>query len=207
MSVASPPAASRYGSGVPHAPGKDADLAQLGAFVGCLFAFAFGDRLGRRWTIFVGVTCNWVGAVLQISSFQLPQMIVGRLINGFGMGETTRTDYSTRPLTSSRRDILHLSSLSSRSLALPRSRKARRPGKRVQHRRRVSLDLDELRTLRQNRSLPMALPLGLPARLPGHRSSMLSIRLRLATMAAAPRPTPGSLVRSSETAQPGRSRQ
>lgn len=66
--------------------GITASCFSLGAFVGCLFAFAFGDKLGRRWTIFIGMACNFVGAVLQIASFQLPQMIVGRLINGFGMG-------------------------------------------------------------------------------------------------------------------------
>ncbi|KXL46291.1 hypothetical protein M433DRAFT_65774 [Acidomyces richmondensis BFW] len=61
----------------------------LGAFCGCLFAFTFGDKLGRRKTVLAGVTCNVVGAVLQISSFQLPQMIIGRVINGFGMGVTS----------------------------------------------------------------------------------------------------------------------
>lgn len=71
--------------------GITASCFSLGAFVGCLFAFAFGDRLGRRWTIFIGMGCNFVGAVLQIASFQLPQMIVGRLINGFGMGTVSST--------------------------------------------------------------------------------------------------------------------
>ena len=36
------------------------------------------------------MTCNFVGAILQIASFELPQMIVGRLVNGFGMGERTQ---------------------------------------------------------------------------------------------------------------------
>lgn len=35
--------------------------------------------------------CNTVGAILQIVSFHLPQMIVGRIINGFGMGLTSST--------------------------------------------------------------------------------------------------------------------
>lgn len=59
---------------------------KLGAFFGCLFAFVIGDRLGRKKTIFLGIMFNIVGAVLQVTSYQLPQMIVGRIINGFGMG-------------------------------------------------------------------------------------------------------------------------
>lgn len=35
--------------------------------------------------------CNTVGAILQIVSWHLPQMIVGRVINGFGMGLTSST--------------------------------------------------------------------------------------------------------------------
>jgi MFS family permease len=36
----------------------------LGAFFGCLFAFAFGDRFGRKKTIFIGITCNVCGVLL-----------------------------------------------------------------------------------------------------------------------------------------------
>lgn len=60
---------------------------QLGAFFGAITAFTFGDRLGRKKTIFIGLICNAVGAILQIVSWHLPQMIVGRIINGFGMGK------------------------------------------------------------------------------------------------------------------------
>ncbi|CAI4212103.1 unnamed protein product [Parascedosporium putredinis] len=56
----------------------------LGAFFGAIFAFTLGDKLGRRKTIAVGLTTNFIGAVLQIVSWHLPQMIVGRVINGFG---------------------------------------------------------------------------------------------------------------------------
>ncbi|KAK4039627.1 general substrate transporter [Parachaetomium inaequale] len=61
----------------------------LGAFCGAIFAFTLGDKLGRKKTIALGLVCNAVGAVLQIVSWHLPQMIVGRVINGFGMGLTS----------------------------------------------------------------------------------------------------------------------
>lgn len=48
-----------------------------------------GDRFGRRRSNFIGLACNAIGAILQITSFHLPQMIIGRLINGFGMGINT----------------------------------------------------------------------------------------------------------------------
>jgi MFS family permease len=46
-----------------------------------------GDKLGRKKTIIIGLACNTVGAILQVSAFQFPQLIIGRVINGFGMGK------------------------------------------------------------------------------------------------------------------------
>ncbi|KKY27063.1 putative glycerol proton symporter of the plasma subject to glucose-induced inactivation [Phaeomoniella chlamydospora] len=63
----------------------------LGAFVGAVFAFTFGDTMGRKRTILLGTSCNIVGAVLQIAAYQFPMLIVGRIINGFGMGITSST--------------------------------------------------------------------------------------------------------------------
>lgn len=42
--------------------------------------------MGRKRTIMLGLLANTVGAILQISAYHLPQMIIGRVINGFGMG-------------------------------------------------------------------------------------------------------------------------
>lgn len=64
---------------------------QLGAFFGALAAFAFGDKLGRKKTVWLGVLCNTVGAILQIVAFHFPQMILGRIINGVGMGLSSAT--------------------------------------------------------------------------------------------------------------------
>lgn len=40
--------------------------------------------LGRRKTIFVGSFIMCIGALLQCTSYQLGQFIVGRLVTGFG---------------------------------------------------------------------------------------------------------------------------
>ncbi|SPO06744.1 uncharacterized protein DNG_09438 [Cephalotrichum gorgonifer] len=63
----------------------------LGAFFGAIFAFTLGDRLGRKKTVAVGLTTNFIGAILQIVAWHLPQMLIGRVINGFGMGVSSST--------------------------------------------------------------------------------------------------------------------
>ena len=56
-----------------------------------MLAFVIGDKLGRRRTVALGLSCNTIGAILQIVAFHLPQMLVGRIINGVGMGLTSAT--------------------------------------------------------------------------------------------------------------------
>lgn len=46
----------------------------------------YGDKLGRRRSILVGALIMCVGAVIQTSSFSLAQLIVGRIVTGFGNG-------------------------------------------------------------------------------------------------------------------------
>lgn len=63
----------------------------LGAAIGALFCMKFGDVLGRRKTIFYASLTATIGAVLMASSFSLAQLIVARLILGFGSGGYTAT--------------------------------------------------------------------------------------------------------------------
>ncbi|KAI0157978.1 putative sugar transporter [Hypoxylon sp. FL1284] len=63
----------------------------LGAFVGSMIAFISGDKLGRKKTIALGLLLNLIGVLLQFLAWYLPQMIIGRLINGFGIGLTSTT--------------------------------------------------------------------------------------------------------------------
>lgn len=50
-----------------------------------------GNSLGRRKTIFLGTCIMIVGAILQCSSYELAQFIVGRIITGMGNGLNTST--------------------------------------------------------------------------------------------------------------------
>lgn len=58
----------------------------LGALVGALTCSWAGDQFGRRKTIFAAAVLTLAGEVLECSAFQLPQLIVGRTVLGFGVG-------------------------------------------------------------------------------------------------------------------------
>lgn len=66
-------------------------LYTLGCFFGSLDCIWLGDKLGRKRTIMLGAFVNIIGALLQSSSFSLGQLIVGRLVSGFGFGHLTAT--------------------------------------------------------------------------------------------------------------------
>jgi MFS family permease len=61
----------------------------IGCIIGAIISIYFGDKLGRRKS--VAMSCMWVllGGAIQASSFSLPQMIVGRIIAGLGIGQST----------------------------------------------------------------------------------------------------------------------
>ena len=51
----------------------------------------FGEKLGRKKAILAGTTIMTIGAILQIASYSVPQMIVGRIVAGLGNGMNTAT--------------------------------------------------------------------------------------------------------------------
>jgi MFS family permease len=59
---------------------------ELGALVGALSCLDLGDRLGRRSTVWVGMTFMLVGGALQCSAWHVSQLTVGRVISGIGLG-------------------------------------------------------------------------------------------------------------------------
>jgi len=68
----------------------------VGCFLGACFILAFGDKLGRRKSIFLGATVMIIGVVIQISavapsSGATAQFIIGRCITGIGNGVNTST--------------------------------------------------------------------------------------------------------------------
>jgi MFS family permease len=58
----------------------------VGAFLGSLATATFGERLGRRKTIAVGVVVMMIGALLQATAYVRAHIIVARIVSGVGMG-------------------------------------------------------------------------------------------------------------------------
>ncbi|KAH6653109.1 general substrate transporter [Truncatella angustata] len=68
----------------------------VGCFLGALFILSFGDRLGRRYSIFLGAIIMIIGVIIQIASVPpsggaTAQFIIGRCITGIGNGINTST--------------------------------------------------------------------------------------------------------------------
>lgn len=60
---------------------------QIGALIGALTCTYLGDRLGRRWSIFIGAILSIIGQVLQTASYSLAQFVIGRVILGMSIGQ------------------------------------------------------------------------------------------------------------------------
>lgn len=58
---------------------------------GALSCLYFGDKYGRKKVIFSGATVMVIGTILQTTSFSLAQLIVGRIVTGYGNGFITAT--------------------------------------------------------------------------------------------------------------------
>ncbi|KAI0588852.1 AraJ Arabinose efflux permease [Pyrenophora tritici-repentis] len=68
----------------------------VGCFLGACFIFIFGDKLGRRKSIFLGATVMIVGVIIQVATVPpsggaTAQFIVGRCLTGIGNGINTST--------------------------------------------------------------------------------------------------------------------
>lgn len=63
----------------------------LGCFCGAILTIFISNPLGRRKVIFCGCSTMTIGAILQCTSYSLPQFIVGRWVTGVGNGMNTST--------------------------------------------------------------------------------------------------------------------
>src|SRR5947209_6962233 len=79
------------GGGSSSLQGTTVAIYEIGCFVGAILAFAFGERLGRRWTIMLGCAILTVGAAIQTAAYGVPQLIAGRIVAGLGNGMNTAT--------------------------------------------------------------------------------------------------------------------
>ena len=59
--------------------------------LGALACFKLGDTLGRRRTTAIGCVLQIIGSILLCTSYELPQLIIGRLVLGLGLGTVSAT--------------------------------------------------------------------------------------------------------------------
>ncbi|KAK9364880.1 general substrate transporter [Lipomyces kononenkoae] len=66
-------------------------IMEVGAFFGSITNSIFGESLGRKKSIAIGVVIMIIGSLLQASSYQRAQLVVGRIVTGFGLGIVNST--------------------------------------------------------------------------------------------------------------------
>ncbi|GAA5983286.1 hypothetical protein JCM5350_005868 [Sporobolomyces pararoseus] len=64
---------------------------ELGCLLGAIGAILYGDKMGRKTTILLGMIIMIVGTVIMTCSYSLSQFIVGRIVCGLGNGFNTAT--------------------------------------------------------------------------------------------------------------------
>ncbi|TVY86688.1 Sugar transporter [Lachnellula willkommii] len=62
---------------------------EIGCLFGSIFIIGYGDQLGRRRAVLLGVIIMLIGTAIQASSFEIGQLIVGRIVTGVGNGMNT----------------------------------------------------------------------------------------------------------------------
>jgi sugar porter (SP) family MFS transporter len=71
--------------------GTVSSIYNVGCASGGVCAFFFGSALGRKKTIISGTLVSMVGTVVQFSSVEIVQLLVGRIVTGVGVGILTST--------------------------------------------------------------------------------------------------------------------
>lgn len=63
----------------------------VGCFLGAVSATWVGGKLGRKRSVLLGIAIMTIGAILQTTSYGVPQMIVARIVSGIGNGINSST--------------------------------------------------------------------------------------------------------------------
>ncbi|KAL5440679.1 hypothetical protein PMIN07_011209 [Paraphaeosphaeria minitans] len=76
------------------APGLEGiivSIYNLGCFSGCILAFFFCEKTGRRLAMWIAMIWIIVGAILQTTAYSVPHLMIARFITGIGTGIETST--------------------------------------------------------------------------------------------------------------------
>lgn len=75
----------------PQVGGITVAIYEIGCLFGAIGAILYGDKMGRKTTILLGMLIMIVGTVIMTCSYSLGQFIVGRIVCGLGNGFNTAT--------------------------------------------------------------------------------------------------------------------
>jgi sugar porter (SP) family MFS transporter len=70
----------------PNVQGIIIAVLELGALIGSIVCLMYGDKMGRRGAVWVGMGFMVVGGILQASAFHVAQLGIGRVLSGIGLG-------------------------------------------------------------------------------------------------------------------------
>ena len=73
----------------PTIQGQIVSTYDIGCIIGACLSLWFSDKFGRRKSVAMASIWVILGGAIQASSFSLGQMIVGRVIAGLGIGQST----------------------------------------------------------------------------------------------------------------------
>ncbi|WOO83056.1 Sugar transporter STL1 [Vanrija pseudolonga] len=80
-----------FGHPSPGMMGIIVSIYNLGCFSGCIVAFLFCEKLGRRKSMWFAMVFVLIGATLQTTAYTVPHMMIARFITGIGTGIETST--------------------------------------------------------------------------------------------------------------------
>lgn len=71
--------------------GNITGLYDIGCVFGSIVCYFIGEKYGRRTMLLTGGTIMIIGAAILTTSFTIPQLLVGRIVTGFGNGMNSST--------------------------------------------------------------------------------------------------------------------
>lgn len=66
-------------------------IMEVGAFFGSIATAVFGEKIGRKKSIAIGVLILILGSLLQATAYQRAHLIVARIVTGIGLGMVNST--------------------------------------------------------------------------------------------------------------------
>jgi MFS family permease len=84
--VNSPAFTKTFDSPSPTITGLIVAIYEVGCFFGSVSTSIFGEQIGRKKSIGIGVIIMIIGALLQATAYTRAHLIVARIVSGVGMG-------------------------------------------------------------------------------------------------------------------------